>query len=265
MNATAIEAFVVSLPVGFCIAAGLLMAREEWRWMRGSGSLTPQARREMGLSLSLIPPNALMSVLAGGLWAGIFLAAQAMAPWRLDLGVATALAAFVACDLSYYWEHRCAHRVGFLWRLYHAAHHSSPAYTVATAYRVSFLNHALSPAFYLPWVLLGFPAILVLGFQLTCFHYQAWLHTEAIGPLRALDPWLNTPANHRVHHSTAARHADRNMGAVLMIWDRLFGTYARPEPGLSYGIAGSDPPKRWWEIYVQPWRAPARPMNGGEA
>ena len=264
MNAAARDAFALSLPIGFCIAAGLLVAREEWKWLRARGRLTPDARREMMLSLSLIPPNALVSVLAGGAWAAIFLAAQFMAPWRLEMGVVTAFAAFVACDFSYYWEHRCAHRVGPLWRLYHAAHHSSPAYTVATAYRVSFLNQALSPAFYLPWVLLGFPAVLVLALQLTCFHYQAWLHTEAIGPLRGLDSWLNTPANHRVHHSTAAHHKDRNLGAVLMIWDRMFGTYAPPEEGLRYGIAGSAPPRRWWEIYVQPWRATARPMNGGE-
>jgi alkylglycerol monooxygenase len=252
------EAMAVSLAIGFCMAAGLLTAYEEWKWMRASGRLTPQKRAEMGLSLSLVPPNLLVSVLAGGAWAAIFLAAEAHAWRKMELGVVTALAAFVACDFSYYWEHRCAHRVPLLWRMYHAAHHSSPDYTVATAYRVSFLNQALSPAFYLPWVLLGFPAVLVLGFQLTCFHYQAWLHTELIGPLKGFDPWLNTPANHRIHHSTAARHADRNMGAVLMIWDRMFGTYAPPEAALAYGIAGREPPRRWWEVYLQPWRAPAR-------
>jgi sterol desaturase/sphingolipid hydroxylase (fatty acid hydroxylase superfamily) len=251
-------AMMVSIVVGFCMAGGLVTAWEEWKWMRASGRLTCDARREMARSLSLVPPNVVVSIFAGALWAAIFLAAQARAWMPLDTGVATFAAAFVACDLSYYWEHRCAHRVALLWRLYHAPHHSSPHYTVATAYRVSFLNQALAPAFYLPWVLLGLPAVLVLGFQLACFHYQAWLHTEAIGALPALDPWLNTPANHRVHHSTASRHKDRNMGAVLMIWDRWFGTYAPPEREVVYGIAGSEAPSRWWEIYVQPWRAAPR-------
>lgn len=258
MQPADLHAFLLSLPIGLCIAAGLLMARQEWKWMRARGRLTLATRREMRMSLSTLPPNALVSVLAGGAWAAVFLAAEARA-WRpLELGVVSVTLAFVACDLSYYWEHRCAHRVGLLWRAYHATHHSSPAYTVATAYRVSFLNQALAPAFYLPWVLLGLPALAVLAFQLTCFHYQAWLHTEAIGPLRGLDPWLNTPANHRVHHSTDTRHIDRNFGAVLMVWDRLLGTYAPPEPRLAYGIRGEDPPRRWWEIYVRPWLSTAR-------
>jgi alkylglycerol monooxygenase len=252
------QALAASVPVGFCMAAGVLMAYEEWRWMRATGRLTRDSRLEMARSLSLVPPNLVVSLFAGGLWAAVFLAAEARAWMPLEFGVVTALATFLACDFSYYWEHRCAHRVLLLWRLYHAPHHSSPHYTVATAYRVSFLNQALAPAFYLPWVLLGLPAILVLGFQLACFHYQAWLHTESVGTLERLDPWLNTPANHRIHHSTAGRHTDRNMGAVLMIWDRLFGTYAPPEPALTYGIAGSDPPKRWWDVYLQPWRESPR-------
>ena len=258
VSANSWQAFALGLPISLCITAGLLVAREEWVWMRANGRLTPSARREMALSLSLVPPNVVVSILAGGIWGAVFLAAEALSPWRLEVSFATVALGFLACDLSYYWEHRCAHRVPTLWRLYHAAHHSSPAYTVATAYRVSFLNQALSPAFYLPWVLLGFPALLVLCLQLTCFHYQAWLHTEAIGRLRWLDPWLNTPANHRVHHSTASHHRDRNMGAVLMLWDRIFGTYAAPEERLRYGIAGVAPPTRWWEVYVQPWRATAR-------
>jgi len=248
------DACVTSMAIGLAIAAGLATAREEWLWLRRKGALTPAARAEMRLSLSLLPPNLAASLLAGLAWGALYGTAAGLAPERLELGWATPLAAFVASDLSYYWEHRCAHRVGLLWRLYHAPHHSSPAYTVATAYRVSLLNQLLAPAFYLPWVLLGLSPILVVGFQLACFHYQAWLHTEAIGPVPLLDGWLNTPANHRIHHSRAAEHADRNMGAVLMLWDRIFGTYAAPAPGLRYGIHGEAPPTRWWQVYSHPWR-----------
>jgi sterol desaturase/sphingolipid hydroxylase (fatty acid hydroxylase superfamily) len=254
LDAPPLDSLLVSIPIGFCMAAGLVVAVEEWKWLRREGRLTREARREMVLSLSLLPPNLITTVLAGGIWTALFFAAAEAAPWRLETGVATTVVAFVACDFSYYWEHRCAHRVGLLWRLYHAHHHSSPRYTVATAYRVCFLNQALAPAFYLPWVLLGLSPVLVIGFELACFHYQAWLHTESIGTLRRLDPWLNTPANHRMHHSNAMRHADRNMGAVLMVWDRIFGTYASPEANLSYGIAGAAAPRSWWEIYARAWR-----------
>jgi sterol desaturase/sphingolipid hydroxylase (fatty acid hydroxylase superfamily) len=248
------EALVLSLAIGMCIAAGLVMGLEEWRWMKGNGTLTPPAKREMALSLGMLLPNILASVLMGGVWGSIYLGAHNLAPVHLDSNPLAFLLAFLAADFSYYWEHRCAHRVSFLWRLYHAQHHSSSAYTVATAYRVSFLNQLLSPAFYLPWILLGFPPLLILGFQLACFHYQAWLHTEMIGPLGIWDRFFNTPANHRIHHSTDAAHRDRNFGAVLMIWDRGFGTYAPPAPALTYGIPGESPPRNAWEIYVNPWR-----------
>ena len=111
--------------------------------------------------------------------------------------------------------------------------------------------------FYLPWILLGFDPILVLGFQLFAFHYQAWLHTETIGPLGWLDRWLNTPANHRMHHSRARQHRDVNMGAILMIWDRLFGTYAAPEEAIRHGIPGVVPPESALALYLDPWRRPS--------
>ncbi len=66
---------------------------------------------------------------------------------------------------------------------------------------------------------------------------------------------VNTPANHRMHHSRAERHRDVNLGAILMIWDRLFGTYARAEDDLDYGIADVPPPQTYLGLYTDPWRA----------
>ena len=97
--------------------------------------------------------------------------------------------------------------------------------------------------------------LLVAGFQLFAFHYQAWLHTEMIGPLRWLDPWLNTPANPRMHHSDEPAHRDVNFGAVLMLWDRLFGSYQRPLPRVRFGIAGEASPTHALDLYTGQWRA----------
>lgn len=262
------EVLILNGAIALCMGAGAVAALEEWRWLRARGRLDAETRREMRLSLGMLPPNLVASILMSGVWAAVFAAAAQFAVRPLETSAWTVAAAFLAADLSYYWEHRCAHKVGLLWRLYHAPHHSSPAYTVATAYRVSLFNQLLAPAFYLPWVLLGLPPLLVLAGQLFCFHYQAWLHTEMIGTLGLLDRWFNTPANHRVHHSTAAAHRDRNFGGVLMVWDRLFRTWVPPALVAQYGIAGETPPRRLRDIYLQPWPAlrpaAARPIASQE-
>jgi sterol desaturase/sphingolipid hydroxylase (fatty acid hydroxylase superfamily) len=243
----------MSVAIGAAITAGLFVAAAELRWMWAAGRLTRANVRKMLESLSPLPPNIVVSALMVPVWAGIYAAAHTLSPMDLPINATTILLAFLAADFSYYWEHRCAHRVRPLWGLYHAIHHSSDAYTVATAYRVSFLNQFLAPAFYIPWILLGFEPLLIIGFQLLAFHYQAWLHTELIGRLPFVDSWCNTPANHRMHHSRAERHQDVNLGAILMVWDRMFGTYAPAESDLAYGIPDVSPPRTYLRLYTDPW------------
>ena len=244
-----------SIAIGCAIVAGLLVGALELQALHRRRQLDRPTVRKMLLSLSPLPPTALVSVLMAPVWAALYVGASRFAVLDIPVGAGSVVVALFAADLSYYWEHRCAHRVRVLWGLYHAIHHSCDAYTVATAYRVSFLNQFLAPAFYLPWVLLGLDPILVVGFQLLAFHYQAWLHTETIGPLGPLERWINTPANHRMHHSRAAEHRDVNLGALLMIWDRLFGTYAQPQAGIRHGIPGVEPPDSVLALYTDPWRA----------
>ena len=244
----------LSIIVAVVIMGAIITSVLEWRWLKRTGRLTKSCKRKMWLSLSALPPNAVVSILAAPIWTGIYVAASYVTPLHIPFGVTALIVAFLAADMSYYWEHRCSHRVRPIWLMYHAIHHSSDAYTVATAYRVSFLTQIFAPAFYIPWVLLGVDPILIAGFQLFAFHYQAWLHTEMIGRLPGWDRWLNTPANHRVHHSLASRHKDRNLGAVLIIWDKLFGTYAQPEEDLVYGISGESPPEKPYQLYTHTWR-----------
>ena len=137
--------------------------------------------------------------------------------------------------------------------LYHAMHHSSPDYTVATAYRVSFLNQFVAPLFYLPCVIAGFEPLLVVGLQVFAIHYQAWVHTRAIGQMPLLDAFLNTPANHRMHHDISMSAKGANFGGILVIWDRLFGTYVSPQEVRGFGIAGREPPRNWRELYTRPF------------
>jgi sterol desaturase/sphingolipid hydroxylase (fatty acid hydroxylase superfamily) len=174
----------------------------------------------------------------------------------------TLLSAFVAADCCYYWEHRCAHRSRLLWTLYHAVHHGSAAFTVATAYRVSFINQFAAPIFYLPCLLAGFDPVLIATLQILNIHYQAWVHTELIGRLGIIDRIFNTPANHRMHHSAASRRDGANFAGILSVWDRLFGTYAPPEPVHAYGIAGVTAPHNLLDMYAAPFRAPKEDVKG---
>lgn len=246
---------VLASLVGTAIAAGLFLGVHEWAWLRAQGKLDASGKRESRLSLMFIPPNAFAAWLFAPVWFALYAAAAEFAPWRTSLDAFILLPALFAADLSYYWEHRCAHKLRWLWALYHGVHHTSGAYTVATAYRVSFMNHVLAPAFYLPWVLLGFDPLLVFGMQMFVFHYQAWVHTEMIGALPWLDGWMNTPANHRMHHSSAREHRDRNLGGVFMWWDRLFGTFLAPQETLNYGIGGkAASPHTLLQVFAQPLR-----------
>lgn len=254
--------FILAAAIGVTMSAGLVVGLREYFWLSRNKRLDRCAKREMRVSLAHLPLTGASSFALAPVWAVIYLAAEGFAPTSLPLSLITVLLALFLADFSYYWEHRCAHKVGLLWAVYHGVHHGSSALTIATAYRVSFLNQLLAPAFYLPWVLVGFDPIMVIAMQLFVFHYQAWVHTEMIGRLPLLDEWLNTPANHRMHHSRSNEHKDRNFGAVLMIWDRLFGTYVSPEVNLQYGVEAQFSPRSLLHSFLFPWRQMVhRPPN----
>lgn len=213
----------------------------------------------MWLSLSALPPNVLVTILLTPVWHALYAQAASHAIISGSLGVYAIPLAFIAADFSYYWEHRCAHRLPLLWAAYHAFHHSADSYTVAVAYRVSFVSQLFAPAFYMPWVLLGIDPLLMVAMQLFVFHYQAWIHTELIGRLGRFDAWFNSPMNHRVHHSRASEHRLANLGGVTLLWDRLFGTrVTAPAAPIDYGIGSEPAPRTLTELYVQPWLGYAR-------
>ncbi len=149
------------------------------------------------------------------------------------------VAAFIFDDLRYYWYHRIAHRVRWVWAE-HVNHHSSQHYNLTTALRQSWTGQ-ITGMFILqvPVVLLGFhPAVIafVYGFNLI---YQFWIHTEAIGKMwKPVELIFNTPSHHRVHHATNPRYLDANFAGTLIIWDRLFGTFVEElsEDMPRYGI-----------------------------
>lgn len=156
-------------------------------------------------------------------------------PAQLPVNSWTIAAGLIAADFAYYWEHRTSHEIRLLWTG-HAVHHSSPIFNTAVAFRFGPLEPFVAIMFHLPLIIMGFhPAIVILG-ELSVQAYQFWIHTDVIGRLGPMDRILNTPSNHRVHHGSDSKYLDRNHGGILMIWDRLFGTYQAEEETPTYGL-----------------------------
>ncbi|MBP9143889.1 MAG: sterol desaturase family protein [Thermoanaerobaculia bacterium] len=143
--------------------------------------------------------------------------------------------AFLGIDFFYYWFHRASHEVNFLWAA-HIVHHQSEEYNLSVALRQSAVQQFLGAPFYWPLALLGVPPMMFLALDAFDTLYQFWIHTRTIGRLGFLDAVLNTPSNHRVHHGSNAKYIDRNHGGVLIVWDRLFGTFQREEEEPAYGV-----------------------------
>ena len=134
------------------------------------------------------------------------------------------LLALVYYDFCYYWLHRAGHRVAVLWAA-HAVHHQSEDYNLGTALRQTSSGFLLGWLFYLPMALAGVPPLVFGVVALVDLLYQYWVHTQQIGRLGWFDRWFCSPSNHRVHHAVNDRYLDKNYGGILIVWDRLFGSF----------------------------------------
>jgi sterol desaturase/sphingolipid hydroxylase (fatty acid hydroxylase superfamily) len=230
-----------------------LLLLELW-WTRrlvreGNTTLRGFEKRDTWASLAMGVGNVAISAFTG-------LAAFAL--WSfgyehraLDLGQPTAwwswLLLFFAEDFCYYLFHRSHHAVRLLWAA-HVNHHSSQYFNLSTALRQPWFTPITGPIFWLPLAFVGYPPAMIFTAEAISLIYQFWIHTEAIGHLpRPLEWLLNTPSHHRVHHAKNVPYLDRNHGGVLIIWDRLFGTFAAEdarEPvryGLTHDIQSFNP------------------------
>jgi sterol desaturase/sphingolipid hydroxylase (fatty acid hydroxylase superfamily) len=199
-------------------------------------ALRGETVREMLGSASVLLPTLALGAATTAFIVALFGAASLLAITRLPTTPLSALACLVLCDFLYYVDHTAGHRIRAYWAVSHSVHHSSPQYDQTTALRVSFVDGYTSPWFQLPAVVLGFDPVLVLACFGVVITYQQWIHTETIGRLGWLDDIFMTPSNHRVHHSSLPEHLDKNYGGVLVVWDRLFGTYARESGPVTYGL-----------------------------
>jgi sterol desaturase/sphingolipid hydroxylase (fatty acid hydroxylase superfamily) len=212
--------------------AGLRLAPAVPRTQRPAPSLP--RRIHGGLAVAAVAGAALT---VSTVWAARTSAGSFFARSRLDLGTGWPAwaAAILGWDFIYYWNHRFMHESRWLWAI-HVAHHSSQRYNLSTALRQPV---AESITIAIPYSLLALagvrPAMIEQARSLNLI-YQFWIHTEAIRSVGPLERVLNTPSHHRVHHGSNRRYLDRNHGSILIVWDRLFGTFEPESEPVVYGL-----------------------------
>ncbi len=162
-------------------------------------------------------------------------------------GIALWVTAAIAWDFCYYWFHRFSHEISILWAA-HAVHHQSEEYNLSTALRQTSTGFLFGWIFYLPLFLIGFPLEVLVAVNAVNLIYQFWVHTRLIGRLGPLEAVLMTPSHHRVHHAQNERYIDRNYGGMLIVWDRLFGSF-EPEADDEPVVFGVRKPLASWNPF----------------
>ena len=238
--------------IPFFVIAISLEVYLNWKEKRDLYSDPKEAMSSIGMGLGSLVVNVLMKGLAYGVYTILFSYAifKSVAPssitelftlhWHLTHWWVWGLL-LLADDFSFYWHHRLSHEVRVLWAA-HVNHHSSQSYNLATALRQSWVEQLYKYFFWLWMPVLGFHPLMMLMMMSISLIYQYWPHTELI---KRMPGWyefiFNTPSHHRVHHASNTRYLDRNHGGILIIWDRLLGTFAeeRDTEKPVYGITSN--------------------------
>ena len=216
--------YIAFFVTGIVVAASFVEAFFLARKARREGRQYPW--HEMGLSLADMIGRKLMAFLPLSLATPIFAFAWQHRLFTVEINSALAvLLLFIGQEFCYYWYHRASHRICFFWAT-HAVHHSPNELTLGTAYRLGWTGKITGTAvFFAPLVFLGVRPEVVLATLSLNLLYQFWLHTTWIPKLGWLEYVFNTPSAHRVHHASNVDYLDANYGGVLILFDRLFGTY----------------------------------------
>lgn len=169
---------------------------------------------------------------------------------------------FLICDLYYYGFHVLSHKSRFFWAS-HVTHHSSKYYNYAVALRNPFTTTIYHFVIWVPLAFLGFPPLVILLIDNFIVWYAFMLHTETLGKFGFLEKIFNTPSHHRTHHGMNDKYLDKNFGGVLIIWDRIFGTYVEETEPTRFGLASGEVSysvmhvlfAEWVRMFRDAWKA----------
>ena len=222
----AIPVFMVLMAAEF--AVGLATGRNVYRLNDAVGSLTAGILSQLS-GVFMLALSVGIYVIVCEHFSLLILRAD---DWRVWV------AALIAYDFFYYWNHRIDHEVGLFWAA-HVVHHQSDHFNLSTALRQSSTGSLLGWVFYLPMAVAGVPPVTFVGVGLIDLLYQFWIHTELVGKLGWFDRVFASPSNHRVHHGVNDQYLDKNYGGILILWDRLFGTFEPEVEKPVFGVRGA--------------------------
>ena len=216
------------------------------------------ARASISMGLVSLATSAAWKFLGLLVYSAIF---AYLAPWHLSpTAWYTWAIAIIGVDILFYWTHRISHRVRLVWAT-HQSHHSSEYFNFSTALRQKW-NNSAGLIMWLPLPLLGVPPALVLASYAISLVYQFWIHTERIDKLWApIEFVFNTPSHHRVHHASDADFLDRNYAGILIIWDRMFGSFAPETRRPVYGLTKPVDTYNIWKLQTHEYAAIGRDVR----
>jgi len=247
---TTVDIYTVGVPViiGLITLEAVFSAYKKFNYYRLA---------DTGGTLGLLFGNIIVSLLSQGFIIGLYFYLYQFSVVKINNGLpswAVWILTFVAIDFVFYWYHRASHRVRILWAV-HMNHHSSVEMNFSVAFRQAWFGPLSKVPFFLVLPLIGFdPSITaVAGVCSTLWGVVG--HTQVIGRLGWLDSIFNTPSTHRVHHGTNPEYIDRNYGNLLIIWDRIFGTYAREKAPVRFGLVNNIDTNNPIKITFHTWAA----------
>ncbi len=248
-----VEPTLVAIPLFFALMYWEYRVMQR-RTRAGDTSLVGYERRDtvaslcMGVGSLLFAGVLHLLILVVGMWWWRF------RMWDVGTGWASFGAAMLAWDFTFYWQHRFEHVVHIGWAS-HVNHHSSLHYNLSTALRQEWTPFAQLVLFPL-WSLVGIhPYMLAFAGGLNLI-YQYWIHTEVIDRLpRWFEFVFNTPSHHRVHHGSNPQYLDKNYGGILILWDRLFGTFEPEVERVRYGLTKNINSFKITTIAFHEWRS----------
>ncbi|MDN5716730.1 MAG: sterol desaturase family protein [Janibacter sp.] len=181
-------------------------------------------------------------------------------PLSMRSGATAYVLAVAGWDVIYYWNHRLAHESRWLWAV-HVVHHSSERYNLSTALRQPVADGVTMAVPYGLLALLGIPPRYIEDARAINLIYQFWIHTEAVTSIGWLEKVLNTPSHHRAHHGSQRQYLDINHGSILILWDKLFGTFEPEVERVRYGLTRNLDTYNLGTIATHEWRDIAKDIS----